>query len=43
MRITVMGVLVVIGGILLLAVVINALNNGPNQTGNVDEKPNSPA
>lgn len=43
MRITVMGVLVVIGGILLLALVINALNNGQNQLGNVDGKPNNPA
>jgi hypothetical protein len=43
MRITVMGVLVVVGGILLFALVISALNNGQNQAGNVDEQPNNPA
>jgi hypothetical protein len=43
MRITVLGVLVVVGGILLLAVVINALNSKHNQPGNVEERPNNPA
>ena len=42
MKITVLGVLIVIGGFLLLALVINALNNGPNQP-NVDGKPNNSA
>jgi hypothetical protein len=41
MRITVMGVLIVICGVLLLAVVAYALlGNGPNKAGKGDEQPN---
>ena len=42
MKITVMGVLIVIGGVVLFAVVAYALlGNGPNNTGQGDDQPNS--
>jgi hypothetical protein len=40
MRITVVGFLVVIGGILLLAFVVKSLTSGPNETSKIDDQPN---
>jgi len=39
MRITVMGVLMLIGGIVLLALVVHAVGKGRGETGNGDEQP----
>ena len=40
MKITVMGVLVVIGGVLLLALVVHILGLGSNEDGKGDDQPN---
>jgi hypothetical protein len=39
MKITVMGALVVIGGVLLLALVVRILEQGSNENGNGDDQP----
>jgi len=41
MRITVMGALIVIGGALLLAYVLNAIQQGSNEPGKNNEQPKS--
>jgi hypothetical protein len=43
MRITVMGVLIVVGGLVVLVLVVNWLGHGQNETGQSDEQPNRPA
>jgi len=40
MKITVMGVLVVIGGVLLLALIVHILEEGPNEDGKSNDQPN---
>jgi hypothetical protein len=40
MRITVMGVLIVIGGVLLLALVVHILEQGSNNDGKGNDQPN---
>ena len=40
MKITVMGVVMVIGGILLLALVVRILEQGSNENGKGDDQPN---
>jgi len=40
MKITVMGVLVVIGGVLLLALIMHTLAQGSNENGKGDDRPN---
>ena len=42
MKITVMGLLIVIGGILLLALVVYGVKSNLDQTGKDDEQPNLP-
>jgi hypothetical protein len=39
-KITVMGVLVVIGGVLLLALVVHILEQGSNEDGTGNDQPN---
>jgi Na+-transporting methylmalonyl-CoA/oxaloacetate decarboxylase gamma subunit len=43
MRITVMGVLLVVGGLVLLVLVVNWLGHGLNETGKSNEQPNRPS
>ncbi|MGO9086774.1 MAG: hypothetical protein ACLQBK_16230 [Candidatus Sulfotelmatobacter sp.] len=44
MRITVMGALVVIAGVLLLGLILFAVGQGTNKTGkNIDERPINPS
>jgi len=40
MKITVIGVLLVIGGVLLLALVVHILEQGPNEGGKGNDQPN---
>ncbi len=40
MKITVVGVLVVMGGVLLLALVVHILEQGSNEDGKGDDQPN---
>jgi hypothetical protein len=40
MRITVMGVLMVIAGVLLLSIVLTAVQRGSNETGKNNDQPN---
>lgn len=43
MKITVMGLLVVIAGVLLLGLIVFAVGQGTNETGKVDEQPINPS